>query len=291
MSREGIPGPKLTHKELTDMKHLLALVVILLTYLCPANGQKLKRAMPDNNLAYPILITVKNGTGSGFFFATATHIYLVTAKHVLFEPNTNTLLSTSFELLSYSGDLSDPTPNLVSIDTTQAGANSIVCHPSHDVAVMKVFSRDVNAGKVFPLPGVTMKLSKGGIVAVDGQGIKKFDEVLVGNEVILLGYPTSLGLQGMPEINPRWPLLRKGIVAGQNRTARSIILDCPAYFGNSGGPVIEIAGDDLGARHFQVIGIVSKYVPYADGGKTFVIMANSGYSVVTPIDFVLDLIK
>jgi S1-C subfamily serine protease len=265
--------------------------MILVALVDPVNAQKLQRSLPDDNLAYPILITVKNGTGSGFFFATATNVYLVTAKHVLFEPNTTSLLSTSFELLSYSGDLSDSTPNLVSVDVTKAGANSIVCHPSQDVAVMKLFSRDSKAGKITPLLGVTMRLSKGGILSVDQGSIKKFDEVLVGNEVILLGYPTSLGLQGMPQIDPQRPLLRKGIVAGQNRTVRSIILDCPAYFGNSGGPVIEISADDLGRRHFLIIGLVSKYVPYADGGKTFVIMANSGYSIVTPIDFVLDLIK
>jgi integrase len=36
---------------------------------------------------------------------------LVTAKHVLFDPNTGKILDTSFDLLSYSKDLSDPTPN------------------------------------------------------------------------------------------------------------------------------------------------------------------------------------
>jgi len=41
----------------------------------------------------------------------------------------------------------------------------------------------------------------------------------------------------------------------------------------------------------MVIGVVLNYVPYADGGRTFAIMANSGYSVATPMDFVLDLVK
>lgn len=95
----------------------------------------------------------------------------------------------------------------------------------------------------------------------------------------------------MPQIDPGRPLLRKGIVAGQNLDKRSIILDCPAYFGNSGGPVIEIDEVSIAERQYKMIGVVDQYVPYAEGGKTFAIMANSGYSVVTPMDFVLELVK
>jgi hypothetical protein len=42
--------------------------------------------------------------------------------------------------------------------------------------------------------------------------------------------------------------------------------------GNSGGPVLEI--DPAGfSKRFQIIGVVTNYVPYVDGGKTFFIMA------------------
>jgi hypothetical protein len=80
-------------------------------------------------------------------------------------------------------------------------------------------------------------------------------------------------------------------VAGENLLTHSIILDCPVYFGNSGSPVIEIDHDASGGRGVWTIGVVSQYVPYANGGKTFTIMANSGYSVVVPMDYVLELIK
>src|SRR5271169_2963059 len=69
-----------------------------------------QRAIPDDNLAYPVLITLKNGsTGSGFFLNTDKAVYLVTAKHVLFHPATNRLLDRELELLSYSKDSSDST--------------------------------------------------------------------------------------------------------------------------------------------------------------------------------------
>jgi S1-C subfamily serine protease len=248
--------------------------------------------MPDDNLAYPVLITLKTGGGSGFYLNAKTAIYLVTAKHVLFDPNTGKLLDTTFDLWSYSKDLSDSTPNSFTVDTGVVGADSIIRHPSEDVAILKVASVDPNTpGLIHYLPGIIVHtMAKAGILGVGPDAIKKFNEVLIGNAVIVLGYPTSLGLQTIPQIDSHRPLLRKGIVAGLNPGTHSIILDCPVYFGNSGGPVIEVDPEGLGFR-FKIIGIVSQYVPYADGGKTFLIMANSGYSVSTPMDYVLELIK
>lgn len=281
------------------MKRLLAVSILTLSLFgFPAYAQNQTRALPDDNLAYPVLITIKNGTGSGFYVNNKTAIYLVTAKHVLFDLTTGKLLDTTVELLSYSKDLSDTTPNSFTVDTAVLGVNNIITHPSQDIAVLKIASvnksvsvNNVDQYEMFVLPGVTGHTSaKAGILSVGLDTIKTFNEVLTGNEVIVLGYPTSLGLQTMPQIDSHRPLLRKGIVAGLNPRTRSIILDCPVYFGNSGGPVIEVDPGGLGHK-FRIIGVISQYVPYADGGKTFFIMANSGYSVATPMDYVLELIK
>jgi hypothetical protein len=247
------------------------------------------RALPDDNLSYPALITSKAGMGTGFFMANNGFTFLITAKHVLFDPATNQLLDKTFSVLAYSEDLKDDTPNTAIIDTEKLGAENIIPHRSQDVVAVKMYS--YHGGKVEPLRGVTATFSKSGIVAIGPDSVKRYDDVLIGNEVILMGYPTSLGLKNMPQVDLRRPLLRKGIVAGHTPQTRSIILDCPAYFGNSGGPVIEVDDLGMGARQFKVIGVVDQYVPYADGGKTFLIMANSGYSVVTPMDFVAELIK
>jgi hypothetical protein len=251
------------------------------------------RALPDDNLAYPVLIATKSSSGSGFYLNTESGVYLVTAKHVLFDSSTGNLQDTSFNLLSYSKDLSDLTPTLLTIDTAKTGKENIIGHPSQDVAVIRLFSANPHElARITPLSGVTVRsYAKSGLVGVALKNIKRFADVLVGNDAILLGFPTSLGLQTMPQIDARHPLLRKGIVAGENLLTHSIILDCPVYFGNSGSPVIEIDHDALGGRGVWTIGVVSQYVPYADGGKTFTIMANSGYSVVVPMDYVLELIK
>jgi hypothetical protein len=73
--------------------------------------------------------------------------------------------------------------------------------------------------------------------------VKTFDQVLIGNDVIMYGYPTSLGLANILQLNPDRPLLRKGIVAGKNLQQHTLILDCPIYQGNSGGPIFEIDRD------------------------------------------------
>lgn len=127
-------------------------------------------------------------------------------------------------------------------------------------------------------------------MAVSREGVKPLNDVIVGNDVVLYGYPTSLGLQQIPQIDPLRPLLRKGIVAAKSLQRHSIMLDCPAYFGNSGGPVFEI-DRTLTQISFRLIGVVTTYVPFiATDARTFMMQTNSGYSVATPIDAVLQFV-
>ena len=86
----------------------LSIAVTMVVCLVSAQDQHPLRAVPDDNLAYPVLITLNNGsTGSGFFLNTSNEIYLVTAKHVLFNLSTGQLLDKTFEILSYSRDVTD----------------------------------------------------------------------------------------------------------------------------------------------------------------------------------------
>jgi hypothetical protein len=141
------------------------------------------------------------------------------------------------------------------------------------------------------LPGVqTNAVSANGIVGVSPDTIKQFDQILVGNNVIVFGYPTSLELKELAQLDPLRPLLRRGLVAGQNLDRRSIVLDCPVYPGNSGGPVLEIDPVGLGYRT-SIIGVVSQFVPFAESAKFFTMVTNSGYSIATPMDFVLELTR
>jgi hypothetical protein len=286
-----------------------------------------QRSIPDDNLAYPILISVGNvSSGSGFFLNTVHSIYLVTAKHVLFNQSNQTLLSSHLELLSYSENPADPTKISIGVDLAMLQSEGkLKPHPTQDVVVVELFSVDDQPApispaqtsanttpppsaipttkqgeasvkrRIYPFPGVSVEnMATSGILGVDINAVKTFDQVLTGNEVILFGYPSSLALKEVQQLDPSRPLLRKGIVAGTNPERRSIILDCPVYFGNSGGPVLEMDKEGFQTR-FRIIGVVDQYVPFvqAGGSQTFAmqILSNSGYSIATPMDYVLELIK
>lgn len=278
------------------VNRLLLLILLLASSVTMVVAQ---RAIPDDNLAYPVLLTLGNeSSGSGFYLRAKDVVYLVTAKHVLFNPATQQLLSSRLELLSYSKDPNESTRNLVSVDMQALQANgNIKSHPSEDVAVLKLFNMGIVDGKpaVIPMQGVVVRAyAKDGILGADLETIATFSQVLTGNEVIVFGYPSSLALQQLRQLDPNRPLLRKGIVAGTIPEKRSIILDCPVYFGNSGGPVLELDPQGLGKK-LKIIGVVNQYVPFLQvgGSQTFAmqIASNSGYSIATPMDFVLELIN
>lgn len=277
------------------MKISLAALIVAGGLVTATGQQTPGRALPDNNLAYPVLITWATeqgrGSGTGFYIDTGKFVFLVTAKHVLFDENTGFVKATSFNAVSYSKDPNEQISNSASVDISKLQPENLVKHPSQDVVIVRMFS-NAEGNKISPLPGITAhSYAKAGITVVPLSGIKKYDEVLVGNDAILLGYPTSLGLKVMPQLDLSRPLLRKGIVAGKTPRTHSLILDCPAYFGNSGGPVLEIDQQSPASRNFLIIGIVSQYVPYAESGTMFAMQINSGYSIATPMDFVLDLMK
>jgi hypothetical protein len=127
--------------------------------------------------------------------------------------------------------------------------------------------------------------------------VKKYDEILPSNEVFIFGYPTSLGISAKHQIDVTRPLLRKGIIAGKNEQNKTLILDCPVYYGNSGGPCVEVEEIDPGARKFNLIGVVSEFVPFEKKwinirqGLVNTEIENSGYSIVEPMDAVLELVR
>ena len=261
------------------------------------------RSIPDDNLAYPVLITLRTGsTGSGFFLNTSTNVYLVTARHVLMDGQAASVQCPLAELVSYSGDPDDHTANRIVLDLGLLFSNKCVkAHTTCDVMAVRLFSSVTNGvhcprGQMAALPGVAVaQSSSNGVVSVKLDAVKRYDDVLVANEVYLFGNPSSLGIQEIPQLDPFRPLLRKGIVAALNDKSHSIVLDCPAYPGSSGGPVLEADSDHIG-RQMRVIGVVCQFVPNAElwvnasNGFANRSISNSGYSIAIPMDPVLELI-
>jgi hypothetical protein len=278
-----------------------------------------RRAIPDDNLAYPVLITLKTSTGltsfgSGIYLNTGNAVYLVTAKHVLAPgllPNPAT--QTELELLSYSKDLPVQKRILITVNlSTMRASGDVKPHPSQDVIVVKLATvvpapngtaTPAPNGTTTPapdgegpkqlsfLPGVTMRESaESGLVTAGIANVKSFDQVLVGNDAIFYGYPVSLGLPENPQFDSFRPLLRKALIAGQDPQKKSIIIDGPVYRGNSGGPVFQIEPDGF-QTHFSLVGLLTEFVPMMERTPDFTFALNSGYSIAKPMDFVLELIK
>ena len=105
---------------------------------------------------------------------------------------------------------------------------------------------------------------------------------------MLFGYPSSVGLPQIRQIDYDRPLLRMGIVAGKNEAEQTIIIDSPIHAGNSGGPVLQVEQDATG-RHFSVIGVVTQWIPAVLKGTNTV--THSGYSVVASIDPIVRLVS
>jgi hypothetical protein len=254
------------------------------------------RNIPDKLLATASLISADSSSGSGIPYATEKGVYLVTAKHVIFDKN-DRLYSDEIEVVNLSTELSDKTVFRFRIDLTKARIHS---HPKNDICIIRTGKKIGNEQE-----DIKIEIGDGVEIlerSVNTPGIAFFkdtlgiNEVLVSNNIFVLGYPTSIGLKHIPQFDYNAPLLRKGVIAGINKSENTIILDCATYGGNSGGPVIQESWDG-NKKVFNLIGVVSQYIPYVqkwynrrDGleNKEYL---NSGYSVATAWNSVVEIIE
>jgi V8-like Glu-specific endopeptidase len=253
--------------------------------------------IPGDNLSYPALIVFDTGSsGSSFFLKYNGKNYLITAKHVLFNAD-GELRGDSMSVTSQPRDESDDSKNIFSVNLSEA---RIFSHLSEDVAAIEwgVLEKTnvKNQHMVNHCRGVNVKQKTlSGTVSVPKIYTKLLDEVLIANSVFLSGYPNSLGLQQSPQFDYEKPLLRKGIIANKNPKMSTLILDCPVYYGNSGGPVVQV--EDVGHQiEYRVIGVVSQFIPFVEvwenkqNGLKNETASNSGYSVAVSMDKVFELI-
>jgi len=284
------------------MSRFLGVLLILLVIVAP-NVLYADREIPDDNLAYPVLISLSTGSnGSGFFLNTDDRTYLVTASHVLFDETSGTLRADEAKLLSYSKDPKETQRNIIQLDLKMLfESNRIKKHSSEDVTAIYIADAKVKDGETGEkslnvVPGVIIiEHALSGILGVGSDTIKLFKDVLTANTIYVFGYPTSIGMKEVPQIDPLRPLLRFGIVAGTNPERKTIILDCPSYPGNSGGPVLEVEHFGLAQRRFKVIGVVSQFIPFAETWVNVthkyknLTISNSGYAVAVSMDPVMEL--
>lgn len=263
--------------------------------------------LPSDNLNYPVRILAGDSSGSGFLIKHEQDIYVVTAKHVVYRPNSTT---NNFDLIAEEAQIvlyprTDVgianTPRIYRLDlSAMSQSGDLRAHISKDLVIVKIGSLQVveDRSTLSLLPSITVtQESLGGLIHYDIAGSRRFADVEVTNDVFVLGYPISLSTTEMQQINYDEPLVRKGIVAGKNSTNKTIILDCPVYGGNSGGLVLEINQVDYKTL-IHLIGVVVQFVPFVEQWRNTrfpelqnTSLQNSGYSVALPVDYIYDLIN
>jgi Trypsin-like peptidase domain len=258
--------------------------------------------LPEDNLAYPVQIVVPGGGGTGFFVRRERELFLVTARHVLFDVLSGRLLSPEFTLRALSKDVRETAVTVLHVNGPQLQElRQIRTDDVRDVAVVRLAT--LRPDRMDTTPGVVVtERSKGGIIVAPFDYLTRYADVDVSSQIFMFGYP-SVGLAGYAQIDQGRPLVRGGIVAGLNAALKTIIIDAPVNHGNSGGPVVQLSR----TNRLRIIGIATQYIPVPEdvlptkppegaivsqpSSPTVLALGNSGYGVVASADSIIDLIS
>ena len=123
----------------------VAFVISLLTMSVPVMAQAF---LPEDNLAYPVQVTMTGGGGSGFFVRRDRTLFFVTAGHVLFEQQRWEPHAGEATLRALSKDPRETAVTVIHANVSQfLEAKEIHLDRVRDVAVARLgtFTRDVLA--------------------------------------------------------------------------------------------------------------------------------------------------
>ncbi len=271
------------------MKYFLHLIFLLF------NINSFSQSKNDLDIgSAAVLIQTSSGSGSGFYITDSSRkfICLVTACHVLIDLKNSSLYSDTALFISYKKNSQRDNRDSFKVSLISAYRNGMLKYDIvNDVAVIKFAV--TNGRALNYLPFVTkVTLASTYLNPLEIHEVKKIAEIETMAEIYTIGYPKSLSLNINFDYNR--PLIRHGILAGIDLVKNKIIADCPTYQGNSGGMVFE--ENKLSGEIF-LIGLVSQFVPFEEHWKNEAYgyyntnVYNSGYTVVAPVDAILNQIN
>jgi len=239
-------------------------------------------SLTTENFSYSTFLSSMDygvSTGSGFRLNNGDDEYLITAKHVIFDSDNKlrceTFLTTSQNYIGEPDDARTLIVDLTKSNIIESGNDDIIC-------IELVLNNNYE-----------VQLEGRNIITAKTEDLLTSDKIKISSNVIQVGFPTSLYLEGFEFFDINRPLLRKGIVAGIHSKENTFIIDCPAFYGNSGGPVIQSTEND----EYKIIGIVSRYIPFVMEWRnrherqfTREEFYNSGYAVCVPLDSIIESI-
>ena len=231
-----------------------------------ASGQKV---LVDIFIPGTVLIKYNSGgSASGIIVGDSSYLYLVTARHCFFnEANKKlTLVDSLAFLVYYVNDPFGGKSDTLFVNLSNAlRQKDLLFDPANDIAVLtlaKITGYTNSDNQIFEYTSSTTKLSK---FAPDGVSLKlclDFKNVDVGDDCTIIGYPSSLQINSVNDYDFQRPLLRKGAIAGKDKTKGTIIVDCPSYKGNSGGPVF--ASSIYDKSNLGLSGVVSRSILHVE---------------------------
>lgn len=234
-------------------------------------------AITLNNLSFSAFLSVDfgNSFGSGFIVNIKDKLYLFTAKHVIFDKNNKLLENLWIKCRNYD------TLNEEIFDAQIVLTNkNVITIPNEDIAIVKLFEEF----------GFHLENAGTNISFAEESDLSIYEDIFISSKIFLVGFPSSLTTDDFYEVDN--PLLRFGIVAGKNILKNTFIIDSIAYYGVSGGPIIQEINNEI-----SIIGIVSRYVPFITEWKnrhepniSRQDFFNSGYAVCIPLNNALNLI-
>jgi len=279
---------------------LLFIAAALLEATTLAGAARAQAYLPEDNLAYPVQVVVSGGGGTGFFVRRERELFLVTARHVLFDVLTGRLRASELTLRALSKDVHERAVTVIHVNAAQLeDAKQIRADEPRDVAVVRLATMRPDGLNTTPGVVVTEK-AKGAIVVAPFEYLTRYGDVDISSQIFMFGYP-SVGMAGSAQIDHTRPLVRGGIVAGLNPELKTIIIDAPVNHGNSGGPVVQLSR----TNRLRIIGIATQFVPVPEDvlplrpedtpspgpSRTMLALGNSGYGVVASADSIIELIS
>ena len=234
-------------------------------------------------------------SGSGIIVRDSSRVFLITAKHVIFDQNTN-YSSLNFEnadILFYAKNFKSDRKNLIKVDFKKLLKDGLlICDDQMDICVVNL--ADIEKNNIIRYKeGVFRNNSiKYEQYFLSKESIIPKDSVHLGENVFIVGFPSSIGIPKIPQFDYEMPLLKRGSIAGISKKYNTIIVDCPVYHGNSGGPVF-LERLDFEQYSIALAGIVIEFIPLINSTiqKKDLILETSSYSVIIPIEYALNLIN
>ena len=232
-----------------------------------------------NNFSFATFLSVDFGesSGSGFRLIHNETTFIVTAKHVVFNKET---LRTNLWIKSrnFFGEPQDGYSAKVTLSN-----DNVFTFDNLDIVLIKM------------LPQFEYEVEYPGnndISFATLDDVVLYDAIQIAKNIFLIGFPSSLTVDDFYEVDR--PLLRTGIIAGKNISNNTFVIDSLAYYGVSGGPIVQTDEQN----NIRIIGIASRYVPFItewrnrhESSFSRQDFFNSGYAVCIPMDRIVEKIN